>query len=416
MAGTYPNLSASDLETRVRMTLNEVTADFYSQAEIWRWLSDSVTDIAQKAQLPQRIIDKKTTSGVRTVVTDCYRVDYVEYVPSTGQRLALRAIDPLKLGHYKLDGTKPQYWFQYNGSVAIEPVPDGEYYLRLYVSDIPGIQHSMYPIDIWDHNWVSSGTATWDHGVTAESKSESPSKSPSISPSPSASRSPSKSPSESPSKSPSRSPSKSPSKSPSMSPSLSPSTSMSPSASISPSKSPSLSPSESPSASPSWAESLNNRCEGTIGQVGVDAWQTTLTEGARYTFTINIVDISNCSLVLSTGEESPSITTKGIHTVNLTAESYELTMTATMTGTGYVEVEYLYILVERDFSAGGDQTELHWGIQNTMILYATMCGMIKNKRASVAQMMSSIYNNELSYILRNVVEVIPNAWKDVKEG
>lgn len=65
MAGTYPNLDASDLETRVRTYLNEVTQDFYTQTEIYRWLSIAAKDIAQKSMCVRRILDAVTTASTK---------------------------------------------------------------------------------------------------------------------------------------------------------------------------------------------------------------------------------------------------------------------------------------------------------------------------------------------------------------
>ena len=140
-----------------------------------------------------------------------------------------------------------------------------------------------------------------------------------------------------------------------------------------------------------------------------------MTEGTEYTLIINIAEIANCELVISVGEESPPMKTKGIHMVNLTASSYQLVLGATMTGTGYVEVESLYILVGRAISENADQTEIPWGVQNLMVLYATYCGLVKNKKIPPASMLHSIYTSELAYIRKNVTEPIPDAWTGVKE-
>jgi hypothetical protein len=166
MAGTWPNLDAEDLEARVRTYLNEVTASFYTQAEIWRWLSIAAKDIAQKSLCVRRVLDAVTVTSTRNVATNCYKVLHVEYVPTSGREIMLVKIDPLRVGNYPLNGTAPQYWYEFGGSIGIDPVPDGVYKLRLYVADIPKLQHSTYPITTWNSGWTGSGTGSFSNSST----------------------------------------------------------------------------------------------------------------------------------------------------------------------------------------------------------------------------------------------------------
>jgi len=41
------------------------------------------------------------------------------------------------------------------------------YNLRLYVADMPKMQHSTYPITAWDSGWTASGTGSWSHGASS---------------------------------------------------------------------------------------------------------------------------------------------------------------------------------------------------------------------------------------------------------
>jgi hypothetical protein len=325
VAGVFPNLDASDLEARVRTYLNEATADFYSQAEIWRWLSLGVKDIAQRTNCVRRILDAQTTASTRTVTTNVYKVLHVEYVPSTGRSLILPKISPLQVGHKPLDGVTPQYWYEFGSTIGIEPIPSAIYSLRLYVSDIPKMCHSTYPIATFSSGWTGTGTGTWTNGTTAA-------------------------------------------------------------------------------------------YVGTTGQIGINTYGTSLAASTNYTFTFTLSGISNCGVVLSAGTtDSISITTNGIHTVNLTSSSGTpaLKFTATMTGaTGGVTVDDLYILKEADFGAVGDQTELPTIWQGLLALYSTYNGLIKDKRIAPAQILESIYRNELNYLKANVIDIIP----DSKEG
>lgn len=136
---SFPDLTVSELETRVRTYLSEVTPSFFTQVEIWRWLSLSAKDIGQKCLVPRRVLEVDTTSGTRTVTTHVYKVMHVEYVPSSGRSLNMPKIDPLRIGHYPLDGTTPQYWYEHGDSIGVEPLPNATYRLLLYVIDFPKV-------------------------------------------------------------------------------------------------------------------------------------------------------------------------------------------------------------------------------------------------------------------------------------
>lgn len=170
MGGTWPNLDAFDLEARVRTYLNESTAGFFTQAEIYRWLSLAQKDIAQKTMCVRRILDAKTASSTRNVATNCYKVLHVEYIPSSGREVMLTKIDPLRAGHYPTSGTQPQYWYEFGSNIGIEPIPDATYNLRLYVADMPKMAYltfSSFTEGAGATHWTDSGTG-WTCGTTAE--------------------------------------------------------------------------------------------------------------------------------------------------------------------------------------------------------------------------------------------------------
>lgn len=150
----------SDLETRVRTYLNEASASFYTQAEIWRWLDIAGKDISQNAQCIRRILTAATGgANVRNVATNSYKPKYVEYI---GTRTSfLPKIDPLKIGHYPLKGTAPQFWYPSGTYVGIEPLPDAIYNLRLYVIDIA----KLVTTTVMNVDWTAA--ARWTLGATA---------------------------------------------------------------------------------------------------------------------------------------------------------------------------------------------------------------------------------------------------------
>lgn len=135
MTGVYPNLDAEDLETRVRTYLNEATAKFYTQSEVWRWLSFGAKDISEKALCVRRILDAQTGGGTRTVPVSACKVLHVEYIPSTGNPRMLRKIDPLRIGHFTRKDAGPHYWYEFASSIGIDPLPAAVHDLRVYVAD-----------------------------------------------------------------------------------------------------------------------------------------------------------------------------------------------------------------------------------------------------------------------------------------
>lgn len=145
-------MTASDLETRVRTYLNEAAADFYTQAEIWRWISVAARDISQKTLCVRRILTSATGgNNVRGVALNAYKCLNVEYV--TTRPVMLPVIDPLKLGYYPKKGTAPQYWYESGNEIGIEPVPDGIYSLRLYVADVAKLTSDP----VWATDWTNAG-------------------------------------------------------------------------------------------------------------------------------------------------------------------------------------------------------------------------------------------------------------------
>lgn len=151
----------SDIETRVRTYLNEAVANFYTQAEIWKWISTAARDISEKALCVRRILTSATGgNNVRRVTTNAYKVMHVEYVAATRTKM-LTKMDPLKLGHYPLNGTAPQGWYEYGNTIGIEPLPDAVYSLRLYVADIAKLKTES----VLDTDWTAG--AGWTLGDTA---------------------------------------------------------------------------------------------------------------------------------------------------------------------------------------------------------------------------------------------------------
>jgi hypothetical protein len=322
MAGTYPNLDAADLELRVRTYLNETTAGFFTQADIWRWLSVAVKDIAQSTLCVRRVLDALTTNGTRTVTTNCYKVFHVEYVPSSGRPLMLTKISPLQVGHYPLTGTTPQYWYEFGSTIGIDPCPDATYKLNLYVADIPKmsvLSFASFTEGAGATNWTDSATG-WTLGATMAHAGTGPD---------------------------------------------------------------------------------------TI------TYNTALTASTTYTYTFTVSGVGTGGTVTPYAGSTAgvAVTLNGYHTQNLTSSA--TTPGLIFSAANTIVIDDLFVYKEADYAAVGDQTELPCMWQHLLALYATYSGLIKNRRYEPAQMLESIYQNEIAYLRQNVIEVIPDGKTDL---
>lgn len=140
-SGTINNLSLdpnpytlANLRTRVRDLLDEdytTTVEmFWSNAEINQWIKDGEQDIAEKALCVRSIDAVSTTASTRSVSYNGYKVMYLEY-----SGIGLRKTTPMQLGRLPISGSTPQRWFDLDGGVYVEPIPDDIYSLNLYLSD-----------------------------------------------------------------------------------------------------------------------------------------------------------------------------------------------------------------------------------------------------------------------------------------
>ena len=323
MAGTWPNLDAADLEARVRTYLNEVTADFYLQAEVWRWLSVAAKDIAQRTLCIRRILDAVTVNATRNVVTNAYKVLHVEYIPSSGRERMLTKIDPLRAGHYPVNGTAPQYWYEFGAAIGIEPVPDGAYKLRLYVADLPKMNSVYNGIAFVE----GVGANQWTDGATA------------------------------------------------------------------------------------WTLSTTATHAG-AGPTTLTANTALATANTNVTFVFKVDSIgASGSVTPSCGATGVAVTTVGIHMQTLAATT---PWQAVLTGANDVVISGFYAYVEADYTAVGNQTELPTAWQHLLALYATHGGLTKDRKYGPAQMLESIYSNELAYLRQAIIEVIPDGRNALK--
>jgi hypothetical protein len=124
-----------DIRTQVRTLINEPTSSFWTDGVLRDYINEGIRTIAQRSGCYRTIQTVYTVASTRTVSFDGYKCIAVEY-----SNKALIKITPVQVGHAKLDGVHPQYFYEYNNTIGIEPVPPEAYALTIYTIDIP------YPI------------------------------------------------------------------------------------------------------------------------------------------------------------------------------------------------------------------------------------------------------------------------------
>ena len=129
----------------VRYYLREATARFWSDAELTDYINMTVREIAANTGCIQRSLLRTTADGERAVAEADSKVIAVEYIPASGSGKYLRNITGMMLGHIKLtyDDGSPQYWFEEENAIGIEPIPNDTYSLRLYYSAPPDWEVSL---------------------------------------------------------------------------------------------------------------------------------------------------------------------------------------------------------------------------------------------------------------------------------
>jgi hypothetical protein len=71
------------------------------------------------------------------VAYTAHKVLYLEYLISATEGIGLSRIKQLHVGRQSYEGSDPKKWFESGANIGIEPLPDGTYNLRAYVSDYP---------------------------------------------------------------------------------------------------------------------------------------------------------------------------------------------------------------------------------------------------------------------------------------
>jgi hypothetical protein len=122
----------ANITLSVRALLRETTASFWSDAQLAVYVNEAVRTIAERVGAYRTTTTVDTVAATRTVSYTGYKCLAVEY-----NSKALIKITPLQIGHVKIDGVAPQYWFETANLIGIEPIPPLVYTLTLYLASIP---------------------------------------------------------------------------------------------------------------------------------------------------------------------------------------------------------------------------------------------------------------------------------------
>lgn len=136
MGGTY---TLTTLISEVRDLLNEDSADFWTDAQLTRFINDAERDIAIRSGCIKNIDSLTATANVRLVAFTGYKVGYLEY-STTG--LGLMKVLPGQLGRIPTEGVTPEKWFESGSNVGIEPIPGDTYSFNAYTNDYPSAEMS----------------------------------------------------------------------------------------------------------------------------------------------------------------------------------------------------------------------------------------------------------------------------------
>jgi len=141
---SYP-YTLENIRTKIRDLINESTADYYTDAQINRWINDGERDVAEKGFCLKHIDSLSTASSTRIVASTGNKVGFLEYTYGTASGLGLKRITTNQIGKLPNNGTTPQRWYPSGANVCIEPIPDDTYTLKAYVLDYPSIEMSANP-------------------------------------------------------------------------------------------------------------------------------------------------------------------------------------------------------------------------------------------------------------------------------
>lgn len=123
----------------IRSILNETSTTSLSDAELNILVNDGYKDVCAKALCYESRLTKENVSSAEKLISlvglNVIKVNYVEYYTSP---LGMLSVLPTTVGHIPINGSTPQYWFQWGDYIYIEPAPDvSTYDLYVYAALYP---------------------------------------------------------------------------------------------------------------------------------------------------------------------------------------------------------------------------------------------------------------------------------------
>ena len=137
-------LTLSTIRSLIRSELNESTTTALTDTELNSIINDGYKDVSAKGLCYENKIAFNNIAAQKIVplvfaTNHILRVNYVEYKSGTTQGgWGMMRVVPQTIGHMKIDGSTPQYWYQWGDYLYVEPVPDvATYDLEVYASCYP---------------------------------------------------------------------------------------------------------------------------------------------------------------------------------------------------------------------------------------------------------------------------------------
>lgn len=137
-------MTPSDVLSRVRDQLVEGTAGFWTDAELYRYMSDGESEINNMVECYRVSSTDTTVTGTSgyTLPTDCVAVTRLTYDSVPLKLVSRREMDALDMPGYggSTKSGQPTHWYMYEGMAYLWPVPSAAKTIEYdYVASPPAI-------------------------------------------------------------------------------------------------------------------------------------------------------------------------------------------------------------------------------------------------------------------------------------
>jgi hypothetical protein len=135
------------IRNNIRSELNETTTTILSDTELNALVNDGYKDVAAKGLCFESKVTKDNIAIEKIVSfmsTNPIRITYAEYKTGATQGgKGMLCTLPQTSGYIPINGSSPQYWFQWGSYLVVEPIPDDTTYdLAVYTSCYPATVRS----------------------------------------------------------------------------------------------------------------------------------------------------------------------------------------------------------------------------------------------------------------------------------